>query len=213
MQPQTETEKLTSNGRPGIWAGAMIFALLMCVAGLSQAQAAAPANDAVAAQEELDQVIVRGGPKALAAIREEMIRLEDNFFERYNELNTVKDFDVYCAAETSAGTKLKRRTCRANYQRDALAAEGQGHMEFIKQHPRDVRPSVAGQPPPDPPLIGSLPSPAIMDIEIRRKEYQQNVIAVSKKDPELAKMLRELSELNQRYHTIQSSRGGTRGSK
>jgi hypothetical protein len=182
---------------------------LVSVGGGGQAQAASPTDNAVTtSQEELDQVIVRGNsPKALAALREEMIRLEDNFFERYNELNTIKDFDVHCKAETSAGTKLKRRTCRANYMSDALAAEGQGHAEFIQKHPPEVRGAPPGEPPPDPPLIGSLPPPAIMDMDMRRKEYQQNLVSVSKKDPELAKMLSDLSKLNERYHTLQRSRG------
>jgi hypothetical protein len=177
-----------------------IWAALFFLSG-AQAQVASSTDAAVTpSQEELDQVIVRGtSPKALAALREEMIRLEDNFFDRYNELNTIKDFDVHCAAETSVGTRLKRRRCQANYMRDALAAEGAGHMEFLKKHP----PSLGK----DPPLIDHLPPPAIMDIEIRRKEYQQNLVDVSKKHPELAQMLSKLSELNNRYRTIQRSRG------
>jgi hypothetical protein len=147
-----------------------------------------------------------------------MVRVEDNFFERYNELNPIDDFDVQCAPETSAGTALKRRTCRANYQRDALAAEGAGHLEFMKKHDRSKSPaagqtSVPDAPPQEPTLVDSLPQPAIVDIEIRRKQYQQNLIDVSKKDPELAKMLSELADLNKRYQTIQRSRGGARGAK
>ncbi|MDR2216180.1 MAG: hypothetical protein LBE59_10125, partial [Nevskiaceae bacterium] len=76
-----------------VWAAT--FFLSTCVAGLSQAQVVSPAVGGVTtSQEELDQVIVRGGPKALAALRQEMVRVEDNFFERYNELNPIDDFDV-----------------------------------------------------------------------------------------------------------------------
>jgi hypothetical protein len=215
MQPQTELGKLTSYGRLGIWAGATIFVLLMCAAGLSQAQAAQSSDNAAAGKEELDQVIVRGGPKALAALRDEMVRVEDSFYELYNELNSVDDYDVYCAMETSAGTALKRRACRANYQRDALAAEGAAHMEFIKKHPRLKVAQSGGndRPAEEPTLIDSLPPPAIMDIEIRRKEYQQNVIRLSRESPELVKLLRELSDLNERYRAIQSSRGEARAGK
>jgi hypothetical protein len=185
---------------------------LVSVGGGGQAQTASPTGNAVTtSQEELDQVIVRGGPKALAALRQEMIRLEERYFERYNELNTVDDFDVHCDAETSAGTKLKRRRCQANYMRDALAAEGAGHLEFLKKHDPRKAPaagqlSIPGAPPQEQTLMGSLPQPAIMDIEIRRKEYQQNLIDVSKKHPELAKMLSDLSGLNKRYEAIQRSR-------
>jgi hypothetical protein len=187
--------------------GIYVWAALFFLSG-AQAQAASSTDVAVTtSQEELDQVIVRGNsPKALAALRQEMIRLEDNFFDRYNELNTIKDFDVHCAAETSAGTKLKRRRCQANYMRDALELEAEGHADFIMKNP----PSGSSEPPP---LIGSLPPPAVMDIEIRRKEYQQNLIDVSKKNPELAQMLSKFSDLHNRYRDIQRSRGGTRKSK
>jgi hypothetical protein len=191
-----------------VWA--VIFFLSTCVAGLSRAQEVSPAVGGVTtSQEELDQVIVRGGPKALAALRQEMIRLEERYFERYNELNTIDDFDVHCDAETSAGTKLKRRRCQANYMRDALAAEAQGHLEFIKKNDNRKEASeraLAGLPPADPTVIGSLPQPAVVDIEILRKNYQQNLIDVSKKDPELTKMLSDLSGLNKRYEAIQRSR-------
>jgi hypothetical protein len=195
----------TSRGFSGVCVWAAIFFLSMCAAELSQAQVSSESSGAVERQV-LDQVIVRGGPKALAALREEMIRLEDNFFDRYNELNTIKDFDVHCAAETSAGTKLKRRRCRANYMSDALAVEGQGHAEFIKKHPPALRPALPGRPPEEPVLIDRLPLPSIVDIEIRRTEYQQNLVKVSESNPELAQMLREFSELNKRYQAIQRSR-------
>jgi hypothetical protein len=182
-----------------------VWAALFFLSG-AQAQVAVSDDNTAAAAEELEQVIVRGGPKALAALRKEMIRLEDDFFDRYNELNTIKDFDVHCAAETSAGTKLRRRRCQANYMRDALELEAEGHADFIMKNPPNYLPE-------PPPLIGSLPPPAIMDIEIRRKEYQQNLIDVSKKNPELAQMLSKFSDLHNRYRDIQRSHGGTRRSK
>ncbi|MEO8306694.1 MAG: hypothetical protein ABI616_01470 [Pseudomonadota bacterium] len=143
--------------------------------------AAAPADH----MDSLDEVVVEGSRHQLDLIRHEMVLIEDKFNERYNQLNPNHDFDTHCHIESRIGTNTKRRYCRAVYQERAQEREGQDYAEALKN-------MNAGQPwiPPTP--------PAVM-IEARRKDYQQNIRDVVKKNPELVEMLRQRYELGKRY--------------
>ena len=138
-------------------------------------------------EETLDEVVVEATRARLSQMRQEMVQLEDRFFERFNELNTIDDFDTYCDQEARIGTQMKRRYCRAVYETKALRTEGQ---EYIKHLPSFVDPT---------PTLSAPPVPAIVVIEARRKDYQKNMLEVTSRNPELIQLARERYELGLRY--------------
>lgn len=73
---------------------------------------------------ELDEVLIKGS-RGLDLLRLEMIRLEDEFHARYNELNSNDLYDIHCAEEARTGTRLRGRYCRANFEARAHEVEGQ----------------------------------------------------------------------------------------
>ena len=141
-------------------------------------------------------MVVEGARAQLDSIRHDMIEVEDRFNERYNELNTNHDFDTHCYIEARVSTRTKRRYCRAVYQEKALATEGQDHAEAMKVMINGLGPDTmeGGGPAPWAP-----PPPATIVIEAHRKEYQNNIREVVKRNPELIEMLRERYELGLRY--------------
>ncbi len=120
-----------------------------------------------------------------------MVLVEDRFYERYNELNPNHDFDTHCHMEARIGTNTKRRYCRAVYQEREQQKEGQAYAEALKN---------MNQEPPQPWVP---PTPPAIKIEAWRKDYQNNIRNVVKKNPELIEMLRERYELGQRYAASQ----------
>jgi hypothetical protein len=148
--------------------------------------------------DPLDEVVVKGKRSQLDLIRNEMVLVEDRFYERYNELNTNHDFDTHCHIEARIGTNTKRRYCRAVYQERAQEREGQDYAEALK--------NMNSEPPQ--PWVPPAP-PAIM-IEARRKDYQNNIRNVVKRNPELVEMLKERYELGQRYEAMQRKIFGSR---
>ncbi|MEO8306693.1 MAG: hypothetical protein ABI616_01465 [Pseudomonadota bacterium] len=167
-----------------------IAALLWLIwISLSQAAAAATFPDQ---DDSLDEVVVKGTRShQLDLIRNEMVRIEDKFNERYNQLNANHDFDTHCYIEARVSTRTKRRYCRAVYQEKALEREGQDHAEAMKVMINGLGPNG--------PAPWVPPAPATIVIEAHRKEYQQNIRDVVRKNPELVEMLRQRYELGKRY--------------
>ena len=138
-------------------------------------------------EESLDEVVVEATRTKLAQMRQQMVQLEDRFFERFNELNTIDDFDTHCYMEARVGTRFERRYCRAVYESKAFRVEGQ---EYLKQLASITDPTPKAWAPPD---------PVIMAIEARRKDYQKNMLEVTSRHPELVELARERYEMGKRY--------------
>jgi hypothetical protein len=70
-----------------------------------------------------DQVIVEGKRGDLLKAAKEVQLLEQRFFQRYNELNTKKNYAVRCYDEAPTGTRFKQEYCKPVYQTNAEATE------------------------------------------------------------------------------------------
>jgi hypothetical protein len=151
---------------------------------------AAPADEPA----NLDEVTVNGERVKLDALREQIVQLEDQFYDRYNELNPIADFDVHCIEEARTGTRLIKRSCRAVYQEKALAEEGQAAFKVIQQM-RNTQRSESG-----PPVSATLV------IQERLPEFQKNLEEVTRKHPELAGLLEKRGKLIEKYEAAQKMR-------
>lgn len=166
------------------------------LAALLLAPGVLAATDATEPAPLLDEIEVRGQAPALEALRQELIQLEDRFYERYNELNASDLFDVHCADAVRTGTRLARRYCRAVFEERAFETEGREHLWALQfqQGP--------------PPKEWIPPTPPIVAIERRRREFRQVMIEVTGRHPELLEILKERAELAERYEQARRSRFG-----
>jgi hypothetical protein len=163
---------------------------------VSPCQAASPAEQRTA----LDEVTVNGERVKIETLRKQIVQLEDQFYDRYNELNTIDDFDVHCIEEARTGTRLIKRSCRAVYQERAIADEGQAAFKIL-QRLRD-KPPIADSGP---------PVPASLVIGRRLPEYKKNIEEVTLRNPELAKLLEERGRLIERYNAALKKNWGSAG--
>lgn len=83
----------------------------------------------VAAQEEepAEEIVVTGRA-SLLLLRNELVRAEDRFFERYNLLNDDDRYDIVCKEERPIGSRIPVRQCKARIIREAEAEETQKQL-------------------------------------------------------------------------------------
>lgn len=170
--------RMTSASRP--------LLLLLALAAINVCQAAAPATGT----QELDEVTVNGDRVKIDALRKQIVQLEDRFYDRYNELNTVDDFDIHCIEEARTGTRMIKRTCRAVYQERAFAEEGQAAFKILQRF-RENGPKIADSGP---------PVPATQVVLQRLPEYKKNLEEMTRRHPELARLLEERGRLIEKYN-------------
>ena len=165
-----------------------ILGLLLVAVSLAQAFAAAESS-----QDDLDEVLVQGSRTQLDQMRQELLQLQQRFYARYNELNTVREFDVRCRFEARTGTRVPRHSCIAVFEDDAKQEEGVealGILQYMRGY------GTAGL------LKSSPPVPPAVKIETRRPAFQRHMKEVVSNDPELIGLLREREELSRRYDAV-----------
>jgi len=131
-------------------------------------------------QQSLDEVLVQG--TQLWKLRQQMIRVEDEFYALYNELNKDKDFDVHCHTEAPPDRIIKERVCRVAYYEDAQALEAQALLD------------------------GHSAPPADMVAEARNADFERHFLQVVNSDPRLLKLVREREALGKKYDRERAQR-------
>jgi hypothetical protein len=165
--------------------------------GLLAVTLQALAAEPVTPKPELDEVTVSGERVKIEAMRRQIVLLEDKFYDRYNELNTVDDFDVHCIEEARTGTRFIKRSCRAVYQERAFADEGQAAFKVLQRW-REKGPAVAD---------GGPPVPASLIVQRRLPEYKKNLEDVARRNPELTRLLEERGKLIEKFEAAQKKIG------
>jgi hypothetical protein len=165
-----------------------IGALVVLTLGHGGAEAA---QESVATQETLDEVLVRGA--RLQELRAAVIEAEDRMLARYNELNQVDDLDIECIQLTPTGTHLKQRYCLTRLQKRAQQRDSAAFLDFA----RDADTS-NGQAPP-------LNETGIRLME-RSMEYRENLTRLLQDHPELRQMLKERGDAQRRYEAARRER-------
>jgi hypothetical protein len=161
---------------------------------LSMTAGSATAVDPWPQEVELDEVLVLGKQAQVDQMRKELVRLEDLFHTRYNELNTNDDFDIHCMIEARTGTRIEKRSCRAIYMERALQEEGKDAF-VIRQDIQDQFTRGVMQPK----VFASPPVPAAVAVSARLEAFRKNVRDVAGQDPELIELLRRRAELAERF--------------
>ncbi len=100
-------------------------------------------------EEPVDEVTVYA-EESITFLRRKLRTVDEQFFSRYNELNTNDDFDMVCKRETRLGSQIPRQVCRSKLDRartseaaeDALDENiglGDDSIGWKRKHYRQVR--------------------------------------------------------------------------
>jgi hypothetical protein len=161
--------------------------------GITQAAVAADAP------APLDEVLINGRRANQNELVQQIVKVENRFYERYNELNDNDDFDVNCSRDAVAGSRMQGRSCRAVYQEDAERAEGQ---ESYWWHYQTFDLGASGGGPTGerkPVRAAPAPLPAMRVVLARRDEFRKTMVEVTSRNPELIRLLQQRAELVKRY--------------
>jgi len=159
----------------------MLLGLSLCIVDVHSGAAHAAAPSA-ASSVELDEVEIIGRKQ----LKRELLRAQDRFFARYNELNTRKDFDIYCVDDARTGTRVPVRECRVVFLQRAKADMSR---EFLLGLTRGESRRYVNFPD--------------MQWTTRHEEYFENARALLLAHPELLELAQKWGQLQQQYDGAQ----------
>jgi hypothetical protein len=131
--------------------------------------------------ESIEEIVVYGD-KPLGALRRDVYKSEENFFDLFNSLNQGFEYDVNCYYEVPSFTHIRRHVCRANFVVEATSVQ---YVEIRTRGPR--YPTV----------------PPELVIAKKKKILRQKMEALVAEHPEL---LQALTEYTSKRTTLESAR-------
>jgi len=137
--------------------------------------------DGQESSESIEEIIVYGD-KSLGALRREVYKAEEKFFDLFNSLNQDFEYDVNCYYEVPSFTHIRHHVCRANFVVEATSVQ---YVEIRTRGPR--YPTV----------------PPELVIAKKKKLFRQKMEALVADHPEL---LQALTEYNGKRTTLESER-------
>lgn len=137
------------------------------------------------------EVIISAHREKLRDLTRELATAEDSFFNAYNRVNTIREFDVHCNVVTPTGTLFSSRECTPRFAQDAKGDEAKVTLEAFTG-------GITG---------GRVAIPHGMAanevITMKYSDYKKHLVEVVTKDPELRKMLHDCTVLK-RQHDVTS---------
>lgn len=125
--------------------------------------------------ESIDEIIVYGD-RPLSALRQEVYRTEENFFDLFSSLNEDDDYDVRCFYEVPSFTHIRRHVCRARFVTDATSAES--------------APAFSEK-------VGNFSRPAAYEIRRKKERLRELMETLVAEHPELAQALNKYTDSRQ----------------
>lgn len=148
-----------------------------------------------AAGTVLDEVLVRAKRVRIDELRREVIRLEDQLYARYNDVNRIGRFDIVCSDDARTGTRIERRYCRPKFEDTAKAEEGQVAFLSIAQ----VHDPYA----PVPAASVQLPDSPVPKIMAQVPHFQRHMRQIMQEDQQLQQLLQERAAAQERLQRAQ----------
>lgn len=82
----------------------------------------------------------------MADLRRDVFQSEEDFYDLYNELNDIKEYDVRCRYEMPTGTRIKNHICRARYVTKAFSAHAaRNRSDISRVANQDTSPAMAAK--------------------------------------------------------------------
>lgn len=125
--------------------------------------------------ETIEEITVYAD-KPLHAMRMEVYRAEENFFDVFSSLNEDDQYDVRCFYEIPSFTHIRRHVCRAKFVVDATSAES--------------APWFSGQ-------VGTFSRPASLVIRRKKERLSEILEALVAEHPALHQALSEYTDKKQ----------------
>jgi hypothetical protein len=128
--------------------------------------------------EPLPEVEINARRESLGHLRLEIVRLEQDFYAKYNELNKDDQYDIHCGRVTPTGSLLKRRECQPVFVARAMEAQVQGALR------------------------GYPVQPASGVINRKWPDFEKTLVEAIRAHPELQKLAGAHATMQQHYEAV-----------
>ena len=130
-------------------------------------------------------------------LRSEAVKVEKQYVDLYNKLNTQREFDIVCKMQQPTGTRFPVRVCKPRYLVNATETAASESMQSAGQSASATRDNVGS---PTGPSVGvaGVGGAAQGDPAMQRA-FLEHVLAVQEKSPELQALGKQRDELQARY--------------
>lgn len=169
---------------------------LLAIQAVSQAAipAASPADpartpQAVAKGNQLDEIVVRG--TRLSELRSGIVAAENRFYSRYNELNTIRDFEISCIMDAPTGQKKKVRRCRTGLEVRARTEEAEDILGSLQRSSSILPDPVGGGNPRDAVAASTTNIDVLGPYQKRAEQFRQHFLDLVNSNPDLRALLDE----------------------
>lgn len=135
------------------------------------------------AEEPIEEVTAYG-QKTLLNLKYAALQAETDFFSRFNEINEIDEFDVYCDKEGSTYSRVKRRRCWSPFEREF--DQDQAEYAF----------ATGGR-------VGGRNEALV---QLKRKKQAEHLKNMVLENPELQALYRRLGEANIEFETERQRR-------
>lgn len=127
-----------------------------------------------------EEVIVRG-QRGRGALRFQIDRAQEAFYDRFNEINSDDELDIHCRSVVELGSRIARRRCEPNFMRTF-------NTEFAEETIIALQGGFAG-----------VPEQAIAQAQSMSLELEKEMRSLAASDPKLRELLARLLTLQQAY--------------
>jgi hypothetical protein len=181
---------LTERMRAGLVAIASAAFMMTAHAAIEEAQPQKPQRSA----DWLDEVAVDG--QRLVDLRAAVIASQDRFYELYNQLNDIEEFDIVCADMTPVGRLITRRACATKAFHAAQREEAIDLWTAMWMNESNGNGNISR----------SQVGPPSVTLAARTGEYKANMLGIMRRNPKLQSLALDAAETEARYRSLQKVR-------
>jgi hypothetical protein len=131
-----------------------------------------------AAPQSADEVVIHAQRETLRQLQTQILQLEDQFYARFNALNTNPDFVVTCTTQATTGSRFVHRVCTPAFVDKATAA---GLYRWD---------------------TGGSVEPPVHAITAKYPRFNQALRELVQSNPSLYSLLAQQATLRKRYETL-----------
>jgi hypothetical protein len=169
-------------------------ATLLLALGMSHGTLAQPASATAQPDAAIEDVIVVNGRRYPGQLRLQMLDAERAVYDLFNRLNDNPEFDISCSRQRVTGTQLPSQVCQPEFEREALALEGQDYLAAYRSF---LDPSNLDY---SPPQMGAT----TLVIPVKQRSLARKLKAAAEESPEFRDALVSYVQTKLRYREATS---------
>lgn len=146
-----------------------------------------------------------GAAESQTKLRSSIAKIDKQYIELYNKLNTESQYEIVCRNEKTTGTSYASRVCRARYLRGAMDNASSDRMRGANEPGSNSNPNNASA---SAGIGGALDGTGMRGMEEKDEAFRQHLIATMQKNPELQELGRQRAALQQQLDEVTGGKAG-----